>query len=121
MQAFRYFLRAARRRLNVLVLCVLGGSLPVDSSCGTEHLLHPAYTCTLRSATSSVQLCLYCSYVQVDIVESILQVFTPNVLARQQAFTALGAEPSVQQEVRVPAEWQLATNNAVSLAIGAGK
>lgn len=62
-----------------------------------------------------------CAHGQVDITESILQVFIPSIVVRQQAFTALGAEPSVQQEVRVPAEWQLASNNSVSLAIGAGK
>ena len=48
-------------------------------------------------------------------------MFLPTVVARQQAFIALGAEPSVQQEVRVPAEWQLGSSSAVSLSIGAGK
>lgn len=48
-------------------------------------------------------------------------MFLPTIVARQQAFTALGAEPSIQQEVRIPAEWHFGPNSAVSLSLGAGK
>ena len=41
-------------------------------------------------------------------------------MVRQQAFTVLQEQPGTTREVYVPAEWQITTNGAVSLSVGAG-
>ncbi|KAL3156693.1 hypothetical protein ABBQ38_000969 [Trebouxia sp. C0009 RCD-2024] len=48
------------------------------------------------------------------------QDFLPTVVVRPQAFASLQGPPEGTRELRVPAEWQVAANSAVSLVVGAG-